>query len=542
MATHVYDPVELSHFATANDLYGFQQLPDPPRDIRKADQVRREPNAALQWVAGVLTFLGASIIGGFVAGVVFSLQGGVYEPAKIQEALTPGNLINPDNWLIAVLFLGTNAIAAAVLYWAFVRMIARRPVYELGGRGWAKEFIAGLALGAMLIAIIIGVLFAMGHYKVDGMQFTPSILVALFIGISPAFAEEVVFRGFMLRLLDKAIGSIPALLITSVLFGLIHANNPHVTLVQSLTLGMSAGLLLGGCYYLTRRLWLAIGLHLTWNFVQGGIFNSDVSGNGYSGGLLKATFEGPDYLTGGKMGIEGSVLSIGLTLVIGLVFVFVAYKKGNLNGRVGWNAPRINLLGSVPRIEIWAANGGWRPLPTVEELTYIMGPDEDDEHTLKADTDVPALISEPTGDPFETGTPDEVDALLPPEDDSLTGEVPVANDGDVGPEVSPEDKTEQFAPVTLDSEPTITPEVTEDHPDWPSDAEMEAVTVKAPDGPPTITKVSSSVTTVKGTGTGSLTDDDLESTQQMDAVTEIDRTDQIKPLEQTKITEDNHDN
>lgn len=122
----------------------------------------------------------------------------------------------------------------------------------------------------------------------------------------------------------------------------------------------------------------------------------------------------------------------------------------------------------------------------------------------------------------------------------MTGELPKAI-ADEGLEVSPEDKTEQFAPVTLDSEPTIKPEVSKDHPDWPSDAEMEAVTAKSPEGPPTITKVSSSVTAVKGTGTGKLTDADLDSTQQMDAVAEIEMTDQIKPIQQTKITEENNE-
>lgn len=537
MATQVYDPIELSRFAEDKDLYGFQQLPDPPRDMRKADQIRREPNAAMQWVLGVLTFLVSSSIAGsasfFYATAVKGESAASF--ADYAQTLTVGA---QGREIEMSIFLGVNALTSLLLYWVVVRITAQRPVYELNSPGWLKEFGAGLLLGVVLISVIIGVLYAMGHYKVEGTQIGMGILLALFIGIGPAFAEEVIYRGFVLRLLDKAIGSIPAILLTSVVFGLVHASNKYVSLMQSLLLGISAGLLLGACYYLTRRLWLPIGLHLTWNFVQGGIYNSDVSGNGYTGGLLKGSFNGPEYLTGGKMGIEGSVISIGLTIVVGIIFLIWAHKRGHLNGRIGWNALRINLLGSVPRIEIWAANGGWRPLPTAEELAYIMAPDEDEGSVAH---NAPGLINKPADDPFEPDTPDAVDALLPPEDVTLTGELPAA-DARAVPEISPEDRTEQFAPVTLDAEPTITPEVTEDHPDWPTDAEMEAVTVTTPDGPPTITKVSSSVTTVKGTGTGSLTDDDLDSTQQMDAVAEIDLTDQIKPIEQTKITEDDHDN
>lgn len=68
---------------------------------------------------------------------------------------------------------------------------------------------------------------------------------------------------------------------------------------------------------------------------------------------------------------------------------------------------------------------------------------------------------------------------------------------------------------------------------------MEAVQTKPHDGPPEITKVSSSVTTVKGTGTGQVTDADLDSTQQMDAVSEMALTDQIKPIDQPTNDETN---
>lgn len=570
MDTHVYDPADLNKFARDTDVYGFQQLTSPPRDIKKADQVRREPRAAIQWILAVLTQVLSATIGmsaAFLYATVFASGG---KTITYQDYASTFKLGDVSKAVELCFMLGFGALSAAIMYWVFVRFTAKRPVYEIIGPGWLKEFALGLLLGTVLICIIIAVLFGMGHYKIEGTQLTKGFLLAIFIGIGPAFTEEVIFRGFALRLLDKAVGSLPAIVITSLVFGLMHAGNKYVSLTQSILLGISAGLLLGSCYYLTRRLWLAMGLHLSWNFVQGGIFNSDISGNGFTGGLLKGSFSGPEYLTGGKMGIEGSVISIGLTIAVGIILMVVAYKRGNLNRRIGWNAQRINLLGSVPRLEIWAANGGWRPLPTAEELDYYMRNEEENdlsvlpgeassgesltaitneppavEPTIKA-ADTSDVISEPSGDPFDTDTPDELDALLPPEDASLTGELPVADKADEEADkadeeaVSPEDKTEQFAPVTLDSEPTIKPKEAKEHPDWPSDAEMEAVTVKTPDGPPTITKVSSSVTTVKGTGTGSLTDDDLDSTQQMDAVAEIDQTDQIKPIEQTKITEE-HD-
>lgn len=38
--------------------------------------------------------------------------------------------------------------------------------------------------------------------------------------------------------------------------------------------------------FLTRRLWLGMGLHMSWNFAQGGIFSGAVSGNDMPPGLI----------------------------------------------------------------------------------------------------------------------------------------------------------------------------------------------------------------------------------------------------------------
>lgn len=557
-----YDTNALARFVENTDLFGLKRLPAPPDSVLKADQMRREPHAGLQWVAGITTFILSAVLSAIVVMVFRIAVTGETDVNKLQNFAQSLGLSSESDPVALIILLAGQAIFATLLYWVFVRVIANRPVYELGGEGWFKEFAAGLLLGTVLIGVIIGTLYGMGHYKVEGIQPSMGVIVGLFIGISPGFAEEVVFRGFFLRLLDKSLGAWPALIITSVVFGLVHASNPYVTLIQSLWLGVSAGLLLGAAYFLTRRLWLAIGLHLSWNFVQGGIFNSDVSGNGYNTGLLKATFDGPEWLTGGKMGIEGSYISIGLTIVVGLIMLAMAHRRGNLTGRVGWNAPRINLTGSVPRIEIWAGDGGWRPLPTPVELNAIMADDEVDDADLAAltteghaaglstttpETPPPTTTGDLAQDqPVDTPAQGESEAIalgapeataiseedqaidslpIPPEDELLTGDLPTI---EAAHGVMPDDPTQQFEPINA--------ETMADGTAWPSDAELEAMKTKSGgEGPPTITKVSSSVTAVTGTGREVLSDDDLDATAQIDAIAELDMTDQIKPVEQTKI-------
>ncbi|WP_336249034.1 CPBP family intramembrane glutamic endopeptidase [Stomatohabitans albus] len=533
MSSIPYDTDALTRFVEQADLFGLKRLPAPPATLREADQVRREPNAPAQWLAAIVVFIGGSLVGSLGVGLYLWLGKGISDTDKLVKEIQDFSFGRDNDQLKLIIMLGLYALAAYLLYLLFVRFIASRPVYELFGEGSFKEFVAGLAVGTALILVIIIALYTMGHYHVDGFEFGPGVITGLFIGIGPAFSEEVVFRGFVLRLLDKSIGAIPAILVTSIVFGLIHAGNEHVTLVQSLLLGISAGLLLGSAYFLTRRLWLAIGIHLSWNFVQGGIFNSDVSGTGYNSGLFRATFSGPDYLTGGAMGIEGSVLSIGLTIAVSLIMLGMAYKRGHITGRVGWNAPRINLLGSVPRIEIWSADGEWRPLPTPLELNAMMAP-EDEPETIQTGIDGHSDASEATAAPVPTGaaTPPEDDIQelpIPPDDELLSGDLA---DIEAAHAATPDDKTEQFEPISSPVDATLPAS-------QPTESEMESLMAQAPtDEPPTITKVSSSVTAVTGTGTGHVTDEDLDSTQQMEAVTELDMTDQIKPIEQTKVEPD----
>jgi hypothetical protein len=76
-------------------------------------------------------------------------------------------------------------------------------------------------------------------------------------------------------------------------------------------------LLLGAAYLLTRRLWLAMGIHSGWNFTQGWIFSVPVSGGKAPEGLLLTTRHGPEWLTGGAFGLEASAVAMVVATLAG---------------------------------------------------------------------------------------------------------------------------------------------------------------------------------------------------------------------------------
>ena len=225
------------------------------------------------------------------------------------------------------------AIAGAPLallgYWLLVSLIGRRPVIELGGRGAAlREFSVGLAIGALLMCAIIAILALIGSYHVVDIGWSTGVLAGLGAGVLAGFTEEILFRGILLRLIEGWLGTWWALAITSFLFGISHLGNAHATVFGAVAIALEAGILLGACYLLTRRLWMVIGVHIAWNFVQGGIFGSDISGIGTGRGLIEARFTGPDLLTGGAMGIEASIVAIIVCTAAGLAVLVEVHRRG----------------------------------------------------------------------------------------------------------------------------------------------------------------------------------------------------------------------
>lgn len=230
-------------------------------------------------------------------------------------------------------------IAVSLLgYMLIVSKVGGTPGNGLKGKRKFLEFILGVVSGIVLIALAVGVIWALGGYSVTGIHTGPTLLPALLaaaaIGLGPGFMEEVLFRGFGLRVLDAWWGWLPSLLVTSLVFGLAHITNPEASLFGAFAIALEAGVLLGAAYFLTRRLWLAIGIHTGWNFAQAGFFSSDVSGNGDTVGLLEATWHGPAWLTGGDMGIEASVITIVIALSAGVLMLVLAHTHGMLKPSV----------------------------------------------------------------------------------------------------------------------------------------------------------------------------------------------------------------
>jgi membrane protease YdiL (CAAX protease family) len=190
-------------------------------------------------------------------------------------------------------------LAAIGVYLAWGKIIERREVTELSTPGMAREWAIGALFGAALYTASAVILMILGIYKVEGVNPVSFMLPAVALAIKSGVFEELIFRGVLFRSTEAMFGSWVGILVSSAVFGLLHLMNPGSTMGGAIYIGVEAGLLLSAAYLVTRRLWICMGFHMAWNYVQSAVFSGVVSGAVSDLGLLKATSEGPELLTGG---------------------------------------------------------------------------------------------------------------------------------------------------------------------------------------------------------------------------------------------------
>jgi membrane protease YdiL (CAAX protease family) len=217
-------------------------------------------------------------------------------------------------------------------YWAYVHYIERRGITELGRSEAAREIGLGSFIGFGLFAIVIAVLWLLGVYRVNGISFAfLPVLGALAGAFVSAFAQELIFRAVIYRITEEWLGTWWAVVISAILFGLIHLSSAGATLLSAASVALEAGVLFAAAYALTHRLWLALGIHAMWDFANDGVFGVGLAGQSGQSlhGLLQASLNGPNLLTGGTFGVEASLITLVVTSIAGFLILWQAFRSGH---------------------------------------------------------------------------------------------------------------------------------------------------------------------------------------------------------------------
>ncbi|MEQ9408654.1 MAG: CPBP family intramembrane glutamic endopeptidase [Fuerstiella sp.] len=286
------------------------------------------PGIEVRFLIFGVGFIGIQVLVGCVVGVGFIVWLlGTERLASLSDTAALETLLPA----FVVPFTASSAVPLTALVFLWCCACRRR----LDGRSWqsmgfqwpatggATSLPAGFGLGtaAMLMSAII--VAGAGGYLWTGIQLSWMMLVMAPVLLLMAFTEELVFRGYLLQNLIEAGKTGSGVVFSSLVFWLMHGMNPGVWDSPVISINLfAAGIIHALAYVLSGNIWYPTLMHFGWNVTQGLVLDIPVSGLDLPGMIGIAVADGaPDWLTGGRFGLEGSLVTTVAEVVLILFLV-----------------------------------------------------------------------------------------------------------------------------------------------------------------------------------------------------------------------------
>ena len=279
------------------------------------------------WVRALLFFFTF-----FIFITLFDLIGiaivAYYSEYGFEEFISDPELIMENKMML--LMMVCQLIGTIFTVGLFQKFISREDFVSIGLNfvGFKIDFYKGLLAGTVLICSGFILLTVLNLTLIDLTYFSFYDQIFYFILFSiVSLNEEIAIRGYILHNLSSSFNKYVALIISSLVFMIMHLGNPNIGILPLVNLFL-AGIFLGIYTIHKNNLWFPIGAHLTWNYLQGPIFGFEVSGNKINS-LFEQKPNGHELLTGGNFGFEGSII-LTLFLMISIVYMDGYFQKPDI--------------------------------------------------------------------------------------------------------------------------------------------------------------------------------------------------------------------
>ena len=279
------------------------------------------------WVRALLFFFTF-----FIFITLFDLIGiaivAYYSEYGFEEFISDPELIMENKMML--LMMVCQLIGTIFTVGIFQKFISREDFVSIGLNfvGFKIDFYKGLLAGAVLICSGFILLTVLHLTLIDLTYFSFYDQIFYFILFSiVSLNEEIAIRGYILHNLSSSFNKYVALIISSLVFMIMHLGNPNIGILPLVNLFL-AGIFLGIYTIHKNNLWFPIGAHLTWNYLQGPIFGFEVSGNKINS-LFEQKPNGHELLTGGNFGFEGSII-LTLFLMISIIYMDGYFQKPDI--------------------------------------------------------------------------------------------------------------------------------------------------------------------------------------------------------------------
>jgi uncharacterized protein len=280
-----------------------------------------------------------------VTGLAFFVQPLVVSPIATllhvdQNTLNAGALLLGEAFVFVVVFAAT-AIAAR---------LERRSILSYGlpaREAFRGKFWEGIAIGVVSAGLVAIAMYAMGGFVIAkfalrGQEWITLPLLWAAGMVLVGLAEESWFRGYPLQALARGTGFWRAAIISSLVFGALHVTKPDENFIDIFNI-IALGMIMCFALQRTGSLWLPVGFHAAFDFMQFFVIGTRNGGARPVGTLLQASFPGPAWINGGPLGTEASYFMLPV-MVMAFAYIYYRYPaKGRLSGTVA--SPRSSRSG-----------------------------------------------------------------------------------------------------------------------------------------------------------------------------------------------------
>lgn len=197
--------------------------------------------------------------------------------------------------------------------WLILFLFEKKSLLVLGFTPVAKrlkQFGLGFLVSAVIctmVTLVLAVLRSETWLLSDQFSFT-LLLDSVWYDLKSVFTEELIYRGALLYILIKKLGSKTGVLISAIAFGIYHwfsfgAFGNVVPMIYVFLLTGLMGLVWAYAFAKTESIMLPFGLHLGWNAINNGLFSKGPLGEI----ALVAT---------GGIEPEGAIMILGLVISV----------------------------------------------------------------------------------------------------------------------------------------------------------------------------------------------------------------------------------
>lgn len=288
----------------------------------------------------IVVFLIASFVGSIPQIIILLSDFATMVQEIVRGTITLENIdvlinkmLETRPFLYATLF-GTLLSSIVVILWS--RFVEKRSLKSIGfkRKNAFRSYLIGLLIGFIMFSLVVGINLLSGAMTIEAVTenlniTTLGFILVFFIGfIFQGAFEEILVRGYFMVNIGAKYKVITALLVSSIIFAILHGANTGITFLSLINLILIA--VFWGLHVICfDNIWGACAMHSIWNFAQGNFYGINVSGLNITDSIFIATsVPGKELINGGAFGAEGGTATTSVILLAIAILLLYMKKKG----------------------------------------------------------------------------------------------------------------------------------------------------------------------------------------------------------------------